>query len=134
MLAEAGWFVVYNTWFAGRMEHSPTFDDWWARGYLAKYPRPLRRNQPIVEADVSVAGFELVDRHMFRSAIRFSMLDLIEYLTTHSNVIAAIANGEPLQNVREWLLGSLRPFFGEGAAAASFPFEGEIWIFRCQRG
>lgn len=128
VLAPFGRLVVYNTWFAGRMDADASFASWWTDRYLARYPRPARRSRQVEEGDAGRAELVLAHHQTFETPVTFAPADLIGYLSTHSNVIAALAKGEPLEAVHDWLESSLRPFFRE--PRASFPFSGEIWIFR----
>jgi hypothetical protein len=128
VLAPGGRLVVYNTWFSGRMEAVEPFASWWTNAYLVRYPRPARRSRQVEEDDAARAGLLLTHHDTFEMPVSFAQADLAGYLTTHSNVIAALAGGEPLDSVNDWLQTSLRPFF-RGTPAA-FPFSGEIWIFR----
>lgn len=57
---------------------------------------------------------------------------LTEYLTTQSNVIAAVEGGEmALEQAAAWIVEGVRPFF-EGKAR-TMKFSGNIW-FCCKRG
>jgi len=130
-LRDGGWLIVYNTWFTGDMEENAAFGEWWSQEYLVRYPTPRRRSQLIAEHDASAAGFQLLDHSMVDIPVRFSLSELRIYLTTQSNVIAAVEKGESLESVRDWLNKSLSTQFH--AERPTFRFCGEVWMFRSSR-
>ena len=58
--------------------------------------------------------------------VAFTPPKLVDYLSSHSNVIAAVeGRGESLAAVRKWILDLVTPFFR--GPRATFQFGGTIW-------
>lgn len=66
---------------------------------------------------------------MYENDVDFSVDELAAYLTTQSNVIAAVEQGvEHINDVYAWLIAELTPLFR--AAKATFHFGGYIWYLQ----
>jgi SAM-dependent methyltransferase len=130
VLRPRGWLVVYDNYFAGRMEENPAFQKWYREVHLGKYPAPPRAPLSFGKEDSGNEGFHLARRDEYQNRINFTVEGLIDYLTTHSNVIAAVEGGtEVLGEVRRWLRENLEPLFGDLKEAA-FLFHGPVWYLQ----
>ena len=130
VLRPRGWLIVYDNYFSGQMEERPSFQTWYRESHLRRYPPPARAALSFTEEDSGNEGFHLAGREQYQNAISFSMTGLIDYLTTHSNVIAAVECGsEDIQEVRRWLAEQLKPLFGD-VKEAPFLFHGPIWYLQ----
>lgn len=127
VLRPGGRLVVYDHYFAARMEENEAFRAWFREQYLGKYPVPKRGELVFTEAESAECGFRLLGAEHYDDALRFTPESLIDYLTTHSNIIAAVEGGdESIEAARAWLAESAGPLFG-GLSEATFHFQGPIW-------
>lgn len=130
VLKLGGWLVVYNNWWTGRMKENPAFEDWASGAYISRYPIPGRDRRPPVEG-AGRFGFEAVGHEKFENELRYNLEQVVDYLTTQSNVIAAVERGEEsLADVREWLEREMAPLFPVGTT--TFEFGGMIDYLRKQ--
>jgi SAM-dependent methyltransferase len=127
VLRPAGHLVVYDHYFAARMEQNESFRAWFREQYLGRYPSPKRGEIVFDESEAREYGFRLLGGEHYDDALKFTSVSLIDYLTTHSNIIAAVEGGdESIDAARAWLAESTGPLFG-GRAEATFIFQGPIW-------
>jgi hypothetical protein len=88
---------------------------------------------------VSTTGFRVVASEYLQQVIPFSVRELAAYLTTQSNVVAAVDEGaELLEDVDRWLLEELTKLFMVGAAASEakkrdFSFGGYVSCLRAAK-
>jgi hypothetical protein len=114
VLCSRGWLIVYDNYFSGQMEDQPAFQTWYRESHLSKYPPPPRTWASFTEEDSGNEGFHLAGHEQYKNRISFSMESLIDYLTTQSNIIAAVECGsEEINEVRRWLTENLKPLFGD---------------------
>jgi SAM-dependent methyltransferase len=127
VLRPGGWLIVYDNYFSGQMEEQPAFQTWYRQSHLRRYPAPPRAPLSFTGEDSGNEGFHLARSEQYQNRISFSIAGLIDYLTTHSNVIAAVECGsEEINEVRHWLAEQLKPLFGD-LAEGTFVFHGPIW-------
>jgi SAM-dependent methyltransferase len=130
VLRAEGWLVVYDNYMTGRMRGRDEFEAWFREVYLRRYPSPPRGRLAFDEEETRREGFELFAHERYASAYEFSVASLVDFLSTQSNVIAAVeGRGEEIGAAREWLTQGVRPLFGE-AARAEFLFDAPIWCLR----
>ena len=125
-LRDNGWLIIYDNFFSGRMIENPKYEDWNKNSYLRRYPTPPRNRAPLNEGDLIRAGFRLLEKETYSSEVLFSLDELVNYLVTQTNVIAAVERGdERVEDVRAWLRGELAPIFI--GRRRTFPFGGTIF-------
>jgi SAM-dependent methyltransferase len=125
VLEPSGWLTIYDNGFFGEMKGNPKHERWYREDYLARYPIPPRNKEPLTEDQRRKHGLRLLGKEGYNNEVSFSVEELSGYLVTQSNVIAAVESGaESLEDVREWLVGSLAPVFGR--ARGTFRFGGTI--------
>lgn len=130
VLRSGGWLIVYDNYFSGQMEENAAFETWYRESHVRKYPPPPRTWAIFTEEDSGNEGFHLAGQEQYQNRINFSIEGLMDYLTTQSNVIAAVeVGGEDINEVRRWLMETLKPLFGKLQEAA-FPFYGPIWYLK----
>lgn len=130
ILRARGWLIVYDNYFTGRMEENPEFHQWHQESFLEKYPSPHRARASFTAEKSRDEGFELLNQEWHQNGIKFSIEALTDYLTTQSNMIAAVEGGrETIEEARAWLLENIRPLFGE-REEAEFVFSAPIWYLR----
>jgi SAM-dependent methyltransferase len=129
VLRQGGWLVIYHDGFTGRMKGSSNFEKWNIEHYLRRYPPPPRNIQTFNETDAAAYGFVPSGLDEFIHEEQFTPDQLVSYLVTQTNVIAAVeAGSESLQSVAEWLLNSTRPLFA--GAKEGFLFSCRIQFFK----
>ena len=80
---------------------------------------------PLTDEDASSFGFTVAKRETYRNEVEFDRDLLADYLMTQSNIIAAIEEGnQSPEDVREWLIEELAPFFSNDRG--TFLFGGPI--------
>jgi SAM-dependent methyltransferase len=132
VLGPQGWLIVYDNYFSGRMEENAAFEQWYRESHVRNYPPPPRSQPVFTEEDSGNEGFHLAGFEQYQNKISFSMEELIAYLTSHSNVIAAVEAGQKnIDAVRLSLRENLEPLFGD-SPAATFLFNGPIWYLQKQ--
>ena len=73
--------------------------------------------------------FVLLREESNENALEFSAREFVDYLVTITNVIAFVENGtQTVEEVDEWLLNSVAPFFDE--ERKKFAFINPIWFLR----
>jgi ubiquinone/menaquinone biosynthesis C-methylase UbiE len=113
VLAGNGELRVYNFVFPGLLVGDDTFSVWYREAYLTRYPVPGRHWDTLAHLLVD-EKFPLVfiEQHEFKYEVSFSARTLRSYLTTQSNVEAALRRGDSLRDIDAWLDRELAPFFG----------------------
>jgi len=125
VLEPSGWLVTYDNGFSGEMKENPKHERWYREDYLVRYPSPPRKEEPLTDDECRKHGLRLVERESYTNEVSFSAEELASYLMTQSNVIAAVEDeGESPESVREWLVESVAPMFGE--PRGTFRFGGVI--------
>jgi len=127
VLRASCWLVVYENYFIGRMKDNAGFEPWFRGHYLIRYPTPPRNRTPFTDEEAWSYGFRFAEREEYTNSILFSVEELAGYLETQSNVIATVEGGqESLEEVHEWLVGSLTSLFR--GPKATLEFGGYIWF------
>jgi SAM-dependent methyltransferase len=131
VLSEQGWLVIYNNWWTARMKENPRFEEWAKGEYISRYPTPPRNRHTYSDEEFEELGFRVVGRERYENEVGFSVEEMAAYLTTQSNVIAAVERGgESLAEVGDWLTRAVVPFFTR--ERMTFPFAGSIEYLRKQ--
>lgn len=122
-----GRMVVYDNYFLGRMEERADFHEWFKENYPKRFPAPTRGKLTFEPDELQGTGFHILDHERFPNSTRFSLAGLVDYLTSHSNVIAAVEYGsEDINEVRRWLTEGIKPLYAE-LQEAELIFDGVIW-------
>jgi SAM-dependent methyltransferase len=130
VLRASGWLTVYDNYFLGQMEESAAFHEWFRENYPKRFPAPARAKLTFSEEDCENAGFHLFGHEHYPNSTRFSLTGLVDYLLSHSNVIAAVEYGvEDIAEVRRWLIENIKPFYVE-LSEAGLLFNGVIWYLQ----
>lgn len=131
LLPRRHWLIVYTNHFNARMKGNPAFEEWMHGTYYANFPSPPRNWSPLTEAEAGQHGFCFARNESYSNDVDFGAENLGRYLTTQSNIIAAVERGKTsLEEVCQWLNASLEPFFLDGPQ--TFEFGGTIWYLQKQ--
>lgn len=117
VLVDGGELWVYNLLFPGVLLGDEAFFQWCRESYLPRYPVPSRHTEtlasllrpqeiPLVFAEERNLSYE----------VSFTATELRGYLTTQSNIEAALRRGTALRDVDAWLASELAPFFTDTAS------------------
>jgi ubiquinone/menaquinone biosynthesis C-methylase UbiE len=124
VLAAGGMLVAYDVWFPAEMADTPAFAGWVRDACGPRYPR-VAKNQHEPGAMVE-AGFRLDREDDLRYEVPMHLEQLVDYLMTHSERIAAIDEGrETEQQQHAFLSEGLAPLF-EGGGVRRLVFG--IWV------
>jgi SAM-dependent methyltransferase len=130
VLCTGGWLVVYDNYVSGQMEENQGFQTWYREGYLKKYPPPPRTWPAFTAEDSARVDFHLLGKEHYQNTLSFSVRQMVDYLLTQSNVIAAVECGnQEIGDVRRWLNESIEPLFA-GRKQGNFLFSGPIWYLQ----
>ena len=130
VLRPRGWLVIYDSFFSANLKGNPGFNPWFASTYCQRFPAPPRDNRPLDDRSAKQAGFQLVKDEKYTNVVYFNRQQLIDYLLTQTNVIAAIDRGEStLDGARAYLTTEISPFFTL-AEQQAFDFGGPITYLR----
>ncbi len=114
VLKPGGVLFLYDFFFMGEMTGQPDFRAF-MRAYGERYPTPPRHREPFGEAQAQAAGLTFTEER-FTQPWRMTQPQLVAYLLTHSNTIAATEAGrETVAGVQAWLEAGLAPFFADHA-------------------
>ncbi len=131
LLRPGGWLVIYNNWFTGRMVEDEGLARWSQEVYLARYPSPPRQRRPLSDEDAGRFGLRFVEREAYENEVLFERDQLVAYLCTQSNVVAAVEYGqETLGTVYGWLQEELGCFFVPAGQAQRLVFAGYVWCLQ----
>jgi len=112
VLKRGGRLVLYNLGFPGMMLGNEAYGVWHRDVYLVRYPNPTRHRsnvaQLLAEGDYALTP---VGTHRLTMPVAFSALELRNYLTTQSNVSAALERGASLEATDAWLDAAIAPFY-----------------------
>ncbi len=125
VLAPGGHLAVFDHFLAGRMEDEPRFAAWF-EAYRKRFPAPPRH--PPFDA-AREDGFLPVARERFEHPLALSLEDLVSYVTSQSNVLAAVAAGLPIEKAEGLVRGELEPFLRD-RKVASVVYRGELDLLR----
>ena len=129
VLRPRGSLVIYNNSFRATMKENPLFREWGIQSYLKRFPTPPRDRKPLAVEEAREMGFSFIEQDQFDNEVRFAPEELVAYLTTQTNVVAALDEGrESLDRAYEWLLEEVRPYFGD--SVGTFVFGTVAWYLK----
>ena len=126
VLKPRGWLVIYNNLFFANLHGNADFKSWITSGYVNRFPTPSRNNHPLDHQRADRSGFHLVKHESFTNVVFFNRQQLIDYLLTQTNVIAAVERGESTHDDIWTYLGTeIEPFF-TSCEKHAFDFGGPV--------
>ncbi|MCP2013141.1 SAM-dependent methyltransferase [Deinococcus sp. HSC-46F16] len=129
-LQPGGVLALYDDFFLGEMPGREDFREF-VTTYWERYPAPPRHRYDFGEAEARAAGF-CWHEERFRHGLALSRRELVAYLMTHSNTIAATERGdETAEEVGAWLEEQLRPFY-DGDEARELTFGAVLTVLKPQ--
>ena len=129
LLKTGGWFIPYTNGFYGHMRENESFEEWAKESYAKRYPAPPRNSTQLTPELAEEFGFSSFHMERFQNEVLFTADELSAYLTTQSNVIAAVEQGnETIEEVYRWLVSQVKQFLGPDKG--TFVFGGMIWYLQ----
>jgi len=129
VLKTGGWLIPYTNGFYGQMKENESFEEWSREIYPSRYPTPPRNTTPTTAELGSELDFSSFYMERFQNEVQFTAEELSAYLTTQSNVIAAVEQGtDTIEDVYRWLVSQTKPYFQ--STKATFVFGGSIWYLQ----
>jgi SAM-dependent methyltransferase len=124
VLAPGGEIWILDFWFPGLMIESPDYADWSRDRYSTRFPAPRRGSTRPAEALDGHSRFSYEGAVNFQFEVTFSRDGLREYLTSQSNIEAALDAGAALADVDDWLDAELARFIPSGDTR-TFRYDGQ---------
>jgi ubiquinone/menaquinone biosynthesis C-methylase UbiE len=109
VLRPHGWVGLYDHYFM-RIRACPEYRAW-VESLFERFPLPPRGTQVGNPESVVPAGFELVADEAFDDDMEMTREQFVDYQLTVSHCVAAVEQGTPRSEVRDWLLRSTEPLF-----------------------
>ncbi len=132
VLASGGTFGVYDVWFPAEMVDVPTFSIWMSERCAPRYAS-IAKNEYGSE-HLHEAGFRLGWDEDLRYEVPMVLGQLVDYLMTQSERIAAIRTGlETEDEQRDFLSEGMRPLF-KGSAERRLMFGIRVEVYSCSDG
>ncbi|HKI53329.1 MAG TPA: methyltransferase domain-containing protein, partial [Anaerolineales bacterium] len=129
VLKTRGWLIPYTNGFYGQMKENQAFEGWSKEIYPNRYPAPPRNSTQLTTELGKEFGFSSFHAEKFQNEVQFTAEELSAYLTTQSNVIAAVEQGtETIEDVYSSLFLQVKPYFQ--STKATFMFGGSIWYLQ----
>lgn len=125
VLVPGGHLAVFDHFLTGRMEDESRYAAWF-EAYRSRFPAPPRH--PAFDA-AREEGFLPVARERFEHPVRLSLDALVSYVTSQSNVLAAVAAGLAMEEAEARVRAELEPFF-KGQGIATVVYRGELDVLR----
>jgi len=128
-LRPGGVLGVYDMFFVGQLVGQPDFEPWMASAYAVRYPSPPRWPYALDAAQAAAEGFGFHEER-FEHLQPFRRAELVAYLMTHSNTLAASDEGrEAPDDIAAWLDAELNRFL-PGEAEGRFRFGGLLRVLK----
>lgn len=128
VLRPSGVLAIYDNYFSGSAVETDELRHWVFEAYRSRYPAPARGSLAFGPSTVKV-GFRVVFQDEYENQVSFTQDELVGYLLTQSNVIAALEDGrESAEEAARWLGQELGGFFTSGTL--TILFGGPIWILK----
>lgn len=119
-------WLIYNFYFSCHQNCEP-FNDWFLHEYLVRYPSPPRHRFS-GESLTTDPSLKLLTDSQGILPLSFSAEELVNYLTTQSNIEAAVQSGRRYEEITAELLERIPPLPPDG----SFRYQYDYAIYRFQ--
>lgn len=125
IMTSDGLLVIYDFWITDRMKENNTYKEWYQNQYLSEFPKPPRKEN-VWHQDEMREHFLIRKQTTYEICWKFGLEEFVDFMMIQSNVNAKVESGErTMTEVREWMLGTLRPIFGD--LERTLIFEGYCW-------
>jgi SAM-dependent methyltransferase len=122
------YWLIYTSWFDGPKEN-PLLKEWLKNEYLTHFPAPPRgKHSPNNINDDK--ELQLVGAGKNDINVKLTKSELSNYLTTQSNVIAAVKDGIKIDDIDVWLMNEISNYFKKQSEEFIFPYRYEIYSYK----
>jgi SAM-dependent methyltransferase len=129
VLRVGGWLANYDHYFVAEMVEDTAFAHWAKETYLSRFPAPPRGGH--FDSSGIRPGFVYLGDDRYEDPIAMDCTQLVDYLLTQSNGIAATEKGQiTWGELREWLTEELRAFFPSPDTSRTLRFLGVVDCLR----
>ena len=129
LLNIGGWFIIYSNGFSGQMVENTSFKEWADQIYAKHYPTSPRNRFTLTPEIASEFGFSTIHTEDYQNNVKFTPEELSSYLTTQSNIISVVEQGnEKIEDVFAWLVSETKPYFV--SERETFIFTGYVWYLQ----
>jgi ubiquinone/menaquinone biosynthesis C-methylase UbiE len=112
LLKSRSYVVLYENYFDPSLQSDPGFSEWTANVHYKRFPSPQRNKYHWSDETTRPFGLHYITEWRSTYSIPMTKNQFATYLTTQSNVIAAVESGTlSFETVDAWLDGELDPFF-----------------------
>ena len=129
ILKDKGILLIYDNPMIDQMERVPEFTTWWNKEYLARFPKPPRKETVWGKELMEKYGFQIINQVTYKNTAVMNREEFIRYIMTQTNVIEQIEKqGQSLEEAKEWFEDSLKDIFQK--EKQTLVFEGYNWYFQ----
>jgi SAM-dependent methyltransferase len=125
-LRPGGLLALYDHGFVGHMPGNDEFRAWQKDVYLARFPSPPRN--AVAGTGDHRSGFEAIEKGSFTEIIPMLQEELVNYLLTQTNTLAAVESGMPTETIGEWLGAETAAFFPDPHERQDFDWWGRFEV------
>jgi SAM-dependent methyltransferase len=125
-LRRSGLLLLYEHGFLGHMPGDERFRSWQKDDYLARFPSPPRN--AMAGEGGHRTGFKTTQLGSFTEIIPLLQDDLVNYLMTQTNTLAAVECGEASEGISEWLSAETSTFFPNPEEREDFEWWGQFEV------
>ncbi len=130
VLRPGGLLLLYDHEFLGHMPGNDKFRAWQMDAYLTRFPSPPRNS--LAGAEDHRPGFDTLEKASFTEVIPMFQEELVNYLLTQTNTLAAVEPGEPTAGVSEWIRAETATFFPNPHEREDFEWWGRFEVLVCE--
>ena len=126
VLRPSGLLLLYDHGFLGHMPGNNKFRGWQKDVYLGRFPSPPRN--ALAGVGDHRPGFETIEKASFTEVIPMLQEQLVNYLLTQTNTLAAVESGQPTEDVSGWLRAETAAFFPNPHEREDFEWWGRFEV------
>ena len=128
VVVDNGMIVIYDFGITDRMKDNSDYTAWYNNEYLAKFPKPPRKENKWTQQDL-IEGFVMEKQTEYDMEYNFGLDSFVDFMMIQSNVNSRVESGEiSEEEARSWMKSSLQKIFGDGEK--TLIFYGYSWYIR----
>ena len=128
VVEDNGMIVIYDFGITDRMKDNSDYTAWYNDQYLAKFPKPPRKENKWTQQDL-IDGFVMEKQTEYDMEYNFGLDAFVDFMMIQSNVNSRVESGEVSEEeARSWMKSSLQRIFGD--QEKTLIFYGYSWYIR----
>jgi ubiquinone/menaquinone biosynthesis C-methylase UbiE len=128
VVADNGMIVIYDFGITDRMKDNSDYTTWYRDEYLAKFPKPPRKENKWTQQDL-LEGLVMEKQTEYDMEYAFNLDSFVDFMMIQSNVNSRVESGEIAEEeARSWMKQSLSKIFGD--QEKTLIFYGYSWYIR----